>query len=162
MDTLSHALWGGVLFGRASRGDFGLAFLLGAGPDLVSFGPAFAGWAAGGFKDMRRKPGEPPPMESIPRYVVKIYDVTHSLLVSGAVYGGLWWWRGRPPWVLGAWIFHILCDIPTHTRKFFPTPYLWPLKTPYVNGFRWAVTWFMALNYSALAAAYLWTFVPLR
>ena len=159
MDIFAHALWGGVLFGRHSEQDFALACVLGAGPDLCSFGPTFIGWAATGFKGMDRKPGEPPPLSSIPRYVFKLYDITHSLVVSGVVLAALWYRLGRPPLVFLAWIFHILCDIPTHRKDFFPTPFLWPFPTPYVNGIRWSVRWFMILNYSALAAAYVVIFL---
>ena len=153
-------VWGAVLFGRGSPEDFGLAAVLGAGPDLVSFGPAAVDWAIKGFPRLRR-PHEPPDPAKIPPYVFKLYDITHSFVTSGAVFAALWLWRGRPPWIFCAWLFHILCDIPTHKRHYFPTPYLWPFRTPYVNGIRWAVLWFMILNYSALALTYGWFFWPI-
>src|SRR3989339_483126 len=42
MDTLSHALWGGVAFGRKSRKSFLLASTFGLAPDILSFGILFA------------------------------------------------------------------------------------------------------------------------
>jgi hypothetical protein len=55
---------------------------------------------------------------------------------------------------LSAWLLHILCDIPTHASSYFPTPFLWPFPTPYVNGIPWFTPWFMAMNYAALSAGY--------
>src|SRR5437667_10605169 len=40
----------------------------------------------------------------------------------------------RPPWVLGAWALHIVCDIFTHPLWAYPTPYLWPITTDFVDG----------------------------
>src|SRR5438105_4033459 len=128
MDTLAHGLWGGAAFGRSSRKAFGQAFVLGMAPDLLSFGPAFATWAVTGFP--RRVPGEPPNPADIPHYVYSAYNVTHSLVVWAAAFALVWRWRKKPPVVFLAWPLHILCDIPTHTRRFFPTPFLWPLPTP--------------------------------
>jgi hypothetical protein len=49
---------------------------------------------------------------------------------------------------------HILCDIPTHTTSYFPTPFLWPFSTPFVNGIPWSTPWFMAANYTSLFLFY--------
>ncbi len=38
MDILSHGLWGAIAFGRKSRANFWLAFVIGLAPDLFSFG----------------------------------------------------------------------------------------------------------------------------
>ncbi len=85
MDTLAHGLWGGVAFGRASKRDYILAFLLGMLPDLLSFGPFFLGWALQGFPEMMRSADGPPDPSIIPRYVYQMYNVTHSLVVWAAV-----------------------------------------------------------------------------
>jgi hypothetical protein len=65
----------------------------------------------------------------------------------------------RTIWPLGAWGLHILCDIPTHSTRFFPTPYLWPLPTPFVNGMPWARGWFMLTNYACIGLTYLIIFL---
>lgn len=153
MDTLAHGLWGGVAFGRDTKKKFGWAFLLGMMPDFLSFGPFFVLWAINGFPN--RTPGEPPDPSLIPAYVYHAYNVTHSIVVWVAAALLLRKITGAFPWVFAAWLLHILCDIPTHTTKFFPTPYLWPLPTPYVDGFSWGQRWFMMVNYSVLAVAYL-------
>jgi hypothetical protein len=65
----------------------------------------------------------------------------------------------KPVWIFGAWALHILCDIPTHSTRYFPTPYLWPFPTPFVNGVPWARAPFMITNYLLLGVAlgfYFW------
>ena len=155
MDTLSHGLWGGALFGEKQNGLWKWAFFWGAAPDLFSFGPFFLThfptilyrWAS-------HQRLEPPDPRIIPAYVYHAYNVTHSLVIWGLVFAAVWMIRRTLPWVLGAWGFHILCDIPTHSTRFFPTPYLWPFPTPLVNGRSWARPRFMLANYSLIALTY--------
>jgi hypothetical protein len=142
MDVLAHGLWGGVLFGRKTRWQWRGALWLGMAPDIVAFGPFTVSQV---FKHDWR---------AFPPYVYSTYDVTHSLVVWAIVVGTIWFFRKRFPWILCAWGFHIVCDIPLHEISFFPTPYLWPLPTPLVNGVRWAQPVIMIPNYLALAVAY--------
>lgn len=153
MDTLSHGLWGGVVFGRKK---FLTAFLFGIAPDAISFGPFFILWAINGFPKITRKLGEPPDPSVIPQYVYSLYNITHSLIVFLLVAAVVIMLLDIKP--ILAWGLHILLDIPTHTKSFFPTPYLWPFPTPYFDGFRWATPWFMVINYSILAVAVYFTF----
>jgi hypothetical protein len=156
MDTLSHGLWGGAAFGQRKKSDWKWAFWLGMGPDLCSFGPFFlthlpmviARWSS-------RQRMEPPDPHAIPEYVYRAYDVSHSLVVWAVVAGAIWVVRKRYPLAFTAWALHILCDIPTHSTRFFPTPYLWPLKTPYVDGRPWGRPPFTLINYALLGATYL-------
>lgn len=160
MDTFSHGLWGGLVFGRKVTltkrqkiSYFLLALLLGMAPDLLSFGPHFLTWALAGFPAYPVAPGMEgaPAVESLPAYVVPAYNITHSLLVWFASFLLLRLMIKKWPWVFGAWGFHILCDIPTHTTLYFPTPFLWPFDTPYVNGIAWGNPYFMTFNYGLLA-----------
>lgn len=142
MDVLAHGLWGGALFGGKTRWQWRGAFLLGMAPDIIAFGPFLA-------TQFFRSEWTP-----FPSYVYSSYNVTHSLVVWAAAVAGLWLFRGRFPWVLGAWGLHVVCDIPLHELAFFPTPYLWPLPTPLINGVRWAQPAIMLPNYVALALTY--------
>jgi len=45
-------------------------------------------------------------------------------------------------------------DIPTHTESYFPTPFLWPLPTPFVNGIPWSTPWAMLANYAGTIVVY--------
>ncbi len=74
----------------------------------------------------------------------------------------LWVLLKKPPWLLCAWLLHILCDIPTHAASYFPTPFLWPFPTPFVNGIPWTTPWFMAANYTAIALTYCVLFLYYR
>lgn len=142
MDVLAHGLWGGALFGRRTRWQWRFALLLGMAPDLVAFGPFFL--SRSGSPDWR----------AFPPYVYEAYNVTHSLVIWATVTGFVWLLRKRFPWILCAWGLHIVCDIPLHELSFFPTPYMWPLQTPLVNGVRWAQPAIMLPNYVALAITY--------
>jgi hypothetical protein len=70
--------------------------------------------------------------------------------VAGIVY---YFWK---EWalLLGGWPLHIIMDIPTHSREFFPTPFLWPISDVTFNGISWATAWFMIANYSLLAIVF--------
>ena len=155
MDTLAHGLWGGAFFGQRRDSPWKWAFWLGMCPDLFSFGPYFTThlpeiwhrWSNHQF-------GRPEHM-LIPSYVYHAYNVTHSLVVWAVLFGIVWYYRGRIFWPLAAWGFHILCDIPLHSLRFFPTPYLWPFPTPFFNGIPWASGRFMLINYGLISVAYL-------
>jgi hypothetical protein len=154
MDVIAHGLWGGALFLRQNRRRFFAAFLIGMAPDLVSFGVFHVmhpEWLA---LRMAGKISGPPALAILPPYVFYAYDLGHSLVVWALVFLLSWTLIGRPPWLLTAWLLHILCDIPTHTTKYFPTPFLWPLPTPFVNGISWTTPWFMVLNYATMIVVY--------
>ncbi len=154
MDVVAHGLWGGSLFWSRGRKLFLAGVLLGMAPDLLSFGVFHVmrpGWIIGRFV------GEisgPPALSILPAYVFYAYNVTHSLIVWTGIFFLLWRLFKRPPWILGAWAVHILCDIPTHAKSYFPTPFLWPLPTPFVDGVSWATPEFVAGNYLCLVLVY--------
>lgn len=151
MDTLSHGLWGGLSFGHGRR-QFWWALLLGMGPDLVSFGPYFLSWLVSGMPPYATQPGlgSAPSLSTLPDSVFVYYNVSHSLIVWALAFLLLAVLLQKFFWPLAAWGLHILCDIPTHTTAYFPTPFLWPFSTPYVNGFAWSLPWFICLNYLLL------------
>ena len=154
MDTLAHGLWGGAVFGQRDN-QWKWAFILGMCPDLFSFGPYFLTHAGDIGERWAHHQMGPPDPRLIPAYVYHAYNVTHSLVVWGIlmlIAVGLY---GRRGWPIGAWGLHILCDIPTHSLRFFPTPYLWPFPTPFFNGHSWGNRPFMVANYSGIALAYL-------
>jgi membrane-bound metal-dependent hydrolase YbcI (DUF457 family) len=136
MDILSHGLYGGIAVGRKSRRDYLIAFFFGIAPDLFSFGPyfltrilGFATWSAH---------MEPPSAAMIPSYVHALYNITHSFVVYAVFFFVLWWLGKRTLALLTlGWPLHILVDIPTHSEKFFPTPFLWPASHFHVDGVSW-------------------------
>ena len=125
-------------------------------PDLFSFGVyhvTHPGWLS---QRLLGNVSGPPALSLLPPYLFHAYNVTHSLVVWAIAFFLFWMLLKRPPWLLGAWALHILCDIPTHIVSYFPTPFLWPLATPFVDGIPWSTPWFMAVNYASLLIVYCW------
>jgi len=58
--------------------------------------------------------------------------------------------RFLPCWSLSGWFVHIVTDIPTHTRDFYPTLFLWPLSDWCYDGSSWGTMRFMLFNYTFL------------
>jgi membrane-bound metal-dependent hydrolase YbcI (DUF457 family) len=162
VDTLSHGLWGGAAFAPRGPRKFGAAFFFGVAPDLFSFGLFHATRPDWLKARILGDVSGPPSLAILPDFVFHAYNLTHSLVVWAVVFSLVWALRKRPFWPLAAWGLHVVCDIPTHNSSYFPTPYLWPFPTPYVEGISWATPWFMALNYGALLAAYLGIFLIAR
>jgi hypothetical protein len=154
MDTLAHGLWGGAAFGQRDK-QYTRAFVLGMCPDLFSFGPFFLTRLGDLGERITHHRSGPPDPSTIPAYVYHAYNVTHSLVVWALLFGLVWRLKGKAYWPLAAWALHILCDIPTHSTRFFPTPYLWPLHTPFYNGTSWGNRTFMIWNYSLISLTYL-------
>lgn len=164
MDIISHGLWGSAAFGRKNRRAFWLAFLFGIMPDFVAFAPYFIGTWLGLVTgpSIPRVPGiphEPPDPALIPRFVYQIYNVSHSIIVFAVAFGLLWILFRRPFWEMGAWGLHILFDIPFHTSRFFPTPFLWPISDLKISGISWAEPVVFFPNVILLATIYLWFLV---
>ena len=145
MDTFAHGLAGALIFSRS--GYAGLlvgkirpdvkprhfdwtipaAALFGMLPDLMSFGYVAVKHMTGGGRGR-------PPSEIIPDWVYAAYNLTHSLLIVAALVLLLFLvnrWLGISAC---AWLWHVICDIPTHSKEFFPTPFLYPLSDLTMDG----------------------------
>ncbi len=143
MDILAHGLWGGLAAGWKRR--FALAFLFGIAPDMCSFGAlAVIRFVQGTFE-----PGRPP-IQTLPDWLYVAYDFSHSLIVIGAIWLLLRFFARGISIPFLAWPLHILCDIPTHSQAYFPTPFLFPLSGYTFDGFSWGQRWFMITNYTGL------------
>jgi len=134
MDILAHGLWSAA---AAKAVNPRLAkplrlrwfVLWGVFPDLFAFGPRVVAmiWlrlimAA----PPARLPAGPGSDDGQPFLLRSwdLYQFSHSLAVFAAVFALVWIIRRRPWWVLLAWLLHILIDIPTHSLRFYPTPFL--------------------------------------
>jgi membrane-bound metal-dependent hydrolase YbcI (DUF457 family) len=162
MDVVAHGLWGGVLFYRWGRKKFFAGVLLGMAPDLLSFGIFHISHPDWITLRLAGKISGPPPLAILPPFLFHAYNITHSLVVWAVIFLLIWWWTRVPPWLFGAWLLHILCDIPTHGTSYFPTPFLWPFPTPFVNGIPWSTPWFMAANYATIFVVYCFVFFYYR
>ena len=161
MDVISHGLWGSLAFGRSRKKSFWLAFLFGILPDVLSFGLFFVTRFFGIGNEVHFGP-EPPGPRFIPQYVHSLYTITHSAIIFLIVFGAVWIILRKPLWELGAWGLHILFDIPTHSYRFFPTPFLWPISSFTINGVGWAHPFIFFPNIILLAAFYLLFFMTKR
>jgi membrane-bound metal-dependent hydrolase YbcI (DUF457 family) len=153
MDILSHALWGGITFGRRARraflaaagisllpdalteGLFGVLYLLGVG--------GMPGWGHGH-----------PDITAFPLWAQSLYNLTHSLVVFAAAFLLIWSSARRPVWILGAWGLHILIDIPTHSLELFPTPFLWPVSNVRYDGVGWDNPAILGVNTLLIVGVY--------
>ncbi|MDA3786338.1 MAG: hypothetical protein PF568_05580 [Deltaproteobacteria bacterium] len=129
MDIFSHSLWGYGLFGRHRPW---LAMAFGAMPDLVSFG-AFAVIRLVNGNYVAGKPS----LEIIPAWCFLLYDLSHSLLIDLLACLLVFWQNRALAFVMLAWPFHILLDIPFHTRHYFPTKFFYPLTDYFYDGIAW-------------------------
>lgn len=153
MDILSHGLWGGATVGRKNKKSFWLAFIFGIAPDFLSFGiftpMVILGLAAS--PDSITHHIDP---KLVPSFVYGIYDITHSLVVFISSFLLVALFLKKPMWEMCAWGMHIGLDIFTHSEKFFPTPFLWPLSNFHINGISWVEPIIFIPNLTALAAVY--------
>lgn len=161
MDIVSHGLYGGVAFGRRSRASYWTAFLIGILPDLLSFGILTVLTALRLVSGPDWGDGVPNPA-AVPMFVHRLYDVTHSLVVAALVIAFVWYVAGKRMVELFAWPLHILVDIPTHSSRFFPTPFLWPLSDFHVDGVSWGTPWVYYTNVAVLVVLYLHYYVTKR
>ena len=148
MDIFAHGLWSYAVFHKKKY--VWLAVLFGLLPDFLSFGIIFVMNLFNG-KFHRG----PPAISTLPEWLFAAYNLTHSLLMFIAVFFLIYLITKKWFWPLTAWAIHIITDIPTHSTRFFPTPFLWPLSDYVFNGISWATPWFMLLNYSALMVVFI-------
>lgn len=151
MDTLSHALWGGGLYGY--RGRFWLAVFFGAFPDLMSFGVLFAQQLVDGSFSAAA-----PPLHTIPGWVFINYDIMHSFVTAFFVIAFVAWWRRDMAFAMLGWPFHIVLDAPFHTSAYFPTHIFYPFSDFFIEGIPWThpLVWFPNLAGIILLFAWRW------
>ncbi|OGO06343.1 MAG: hypothetical protein A2Y73_03930 [Chloroflexi bacterium RBG_13_56_8] len=130
MDPFSHMLVTGLLIDRQPK-----TMLACLGPDLPWYVlyPAWLLSRRGVGKALQS--GEWP---LPPRWMRQMHYCTHSLLTLalGALILGPRDAEGRK--LFGAWLLHILLDIPTHSRRRMATPIFWPLSRWAFDGLSWA------------------------
>jgi len=162
MDTFAHAAAGILLCsktglpggftgpvgpdGHRRRLDMTLfaAAAFGTLPDLCSFAIPLV---------MRVWHGMPlgkPELHEIPAFVFVNYQLTHSLVIAAIVL--LLLWKFYRPLLLPAlaWPLHILCDIPTHGKSYFATPFLYPISDYSFDGWGFASHFGIVYGYWAV------------
>ncbi len=157
MDVLAHALWANAAFYKKYKTDKKKLFLsafFGVLPDLISFSPIFI------YRFLINTSVSIFDMSTpLAQYAHESYNFTHSLiiwaiviLVVTAIRKWKFWWP-----MFGA-VLHILIDIPTH-KGFYETPFLFPISDyRFSYGISWGDQTFMIVNYTCLAAVYIFIF----
>lgn len=135
MDTFSHALWAFGLFGFKRYPKF--AALIGAMPDLISFGAyMLLNLIQGNFQFGK------PTLAALPDWIYPAYAIGHSFVVAFTVIGLVALWRKDIAFAMLGWPFHIVLDVPFHSIEFFPTPLFWPISDFRVDGIPWS-NWYI-------------------
>lgn len=175
MDIFAHALWTGALIKGLSlhlkrKITIWKAVLWGVMPDILSFGLLTA-WMilglifTGSSMDFRQIESMEPAQRDamlIFQIISFMYNLTHSVFVFAAVFILLSFIFRKPIIAMLGWLVHILIDIPTHSYRFYPTPFLWPISEWKFDGISWGQPWFMILNYSAIIITYLILYLWIR
>ena len=156
MDFVSHALWGGIAFGRRTRKAFLTAVGISLLPDVLTEG-LFAVLSLLNIGGMPGWDHGHPDITAYPLWAQIFYNFAHSFIVFTLSFFLIWAFVGKPVWVAGAWGLHILIDIPTHSMELFPTPFLWPLSNFKIDGVGWHNPMVFGANALLLLGAYsLW------
>ena len=140
MDVFAHAAWTYILFHNAEN--FYLYLLAGILPDILSWGF----YALYHIPKKGLRPG-PPKEKDIPRWVFTLYGLTHSLFSFACVFIILMFITDEIPVYLTAWLVHLMIDIPTHSREYLHTPFLWPFSDYAFPGISWGTVPFMVINW---------------
>ena len=136
MDTFSHALWGYGLFGFRKTPKLAypkFAALMGAMPDLISFGALLVLRVLQGDIHFGK-----PALSTLPHWIYPAYTVGHSFVIAFAVIGAVAYWRKDIAFAMLAWPFHIVLDFPFHSLQYFPTPMFWPISDFKIDGIPWS------------------------
>ena len=152
MDIFAHGLWSFAIFHK--RNYVWWAVFFGVLPDILSFGILFFMNLFNG--NLQRGPQA---LSTLPKWLFMAYNLTHSLVLFATIFLALFLITKSWYWPLLAWAIHILIDIPTHSTRFFPTPFLWPISNYVFNGISWATPWFMLINYLSLIIVFVLIYV---
>ena len=58
-------------------------------------------------------------------------------------------------WPMLAWPFHIVLDVPFHTKDFFPIQFLWPFSDIIFDGISWSSPYIIIPNFSGIILLYI-------
>ena len=176
MDVISHWFWGMALTRGKVKGRY--AGLMGVLPDLCAFIPSTIYIIATGRE--RTNVDDDTVTADFPEIAWQLYQISHSAIWAILAMLSCWAWfhyRGVPKWMSTVfisendakgyawllwlpWLAHIAVDIPTHTRRFFPTPFLMPISDWTFDGIRWSTPIIFFTNVTLLVIT--WAFIIAR
>lgn len=140
MDYFSHGLWSYIFFHRIKKPIY--AVLFGLMPDTFSWVIyAIYNILTGSFFGK-------PNLDLIPDWAFTLYGISHSLIIWSVIILALFIVLRKVPLYVFAAPISIIMDVPTHSREFLPTPFLWPVSNWHFPGFSWGQGWFLLINYA--------------
>ena len=128
MDYFAHGLWSYIIFHKSKKPIY--AVLFGLLPDSLS-------WLIYFFYRLLNGSNGIPLMKEFPEWMNFLYCLSHSLFIAFGVILIATLIKRKLPLVMLAWPIAILMDIFTHTKDFFPTPFLWPFFDWTFSGISW-------------------------
>lgn len=148
MDYFSHGFWSYIFFHKTKRPL--LAVIFGLMPDNLSWALYFL------FNVFTGQLFGRPHPELVPDWIFTLYGISHSLILWLIAALVIYFVLKKHFLYLYAAPIAILMDVPTHSREFLPTPFLWPLSEWTFPGFSWGNGWFMLINYSLIVACFIY------
>lgn len=160
MDIFAHGIWSGIAgkFSRQKGSKIKLWKTVFGGmfPDLFAFTLLF-GWlifnVLFGTGQLGNLESHEPAVKDTSWVTIvtsTLYSFSHSIFIFGIIFLIVYVVWGRFRWEMLAWLGHIIIDIPTHSYKFYPTPFLWPFSDWKFDGISWGNKWFMIANYGTM------------
>ena len=160
MDIFAHGIWSGIggKIARLNGSKIKLwkPVLWGMFPDLFAFTLLF-GWlvfnalfGTGQLGNFEKNEPAVKDTNWITVVTSMLYSFSHSIFIFGIIFLVVYVILGRFVWEMLGWLGHIIVDIPTHSYKFYPTPFLWPFSKWKFDGISWGNKWFMIANYSLI------------
>jgi hypothetical protein len=146
MDYIAHGFWSYIVFNRIKKPLY--AVLFGLLPDTASWGIIFI------YLVYIRLSTGILELDDFYPWMAWLYGLSHSLFVAIitilTVFITASITKKDLPLYMLAWPLHILIDIPTHEKDFFPTPFLWPVSDWTFSGISWGTSYFMIANYTLI------------
>ena len=177
MDVLAHGLWAGIGVAIGARRwpmprrTATALVALAMAPDLAQLVPLIVvaltghgGWATLAAYATALPGAEPalPPLVALLSH--HLHCVLHSAFVA-AVVTLAGWWVTRSLWLpLLGWWSHIVIDVFTHSKDFYPAPIFYPFTQWGFDGLAWNTPWFLVANHGTIVLVVAWLlwqrFVP--
>jgi hypothetical protein len=169
MDIFAHGLWAGIGVAAAAqrwpipRCTAVAIVVLAMAPDLAQLLPLIiaavitdGGWATLAAYASALPGTEPalPPLVALLTH--HLHCTLHSAVIAGAVTLACWAWT-RSLWLpLLGWWSHIVIDVFTHSKDFYPAPIFYPFTQWGFDGLAWNTPWFLVANHTVIALAIVW------
>ena len=162
MDIVAHGLWAGLGVALArrrwaiSRRDATATVVLAAAPDVVQLLPLVgSAFSVSGIALIAAYatalPGlEPSLSPTVALAAHHLHCALHSAPIAALV-TLVCWLATRSIWIpLLGWWSHILIDVFTHSRDFYPVPVFYPFTKWGFDGWAWNTPVFLVANYAAI------------